>query len=127
VDWGTVIARRGQKSPPRQGGWQMYPIGHTGVEYADPTGRVLRANGDEQASGWANNPQIEAEIAAWYDATNLDEEKRIVRRLNRLALDHVLWAPLGVHLQHHAWRKNVSGIVPALALLPLFWGVSKSA
>jgi peptide/nickel transport system substrate-binding protein len=79
----------------------------------------------KRLNGWANNPQIEAEIAAWHDATNLDEEKAIVRRLNRLAVDHVLFAPLGVMLQHHAWRKNVSGIVQAP--LPLFWGVSKTA
>jgi len=42
-----------------------------------------------------------------------------------IAVDHVLYAPLGVMLQHHAWRKNVSGIVQAR--LPLFWGVSKTA
>jgi peptide/nickel transport system substrate-binding protein len=42
-----------------------------------------------------------------------------------IAVDHVLYAPLGVMLQHHAWRKNVSGIVQAP--LPLFWGVSKTA
>jgi len=41
------------------------------------------------------------------------------------AVDHVLCAPLGVMLQHHAWRKNVSGIVQAR--LSLFWGVSKTA
>ena len=41
-----------------------------------------------------------------------------------IAVDHVLYAPLGVML-HHAWRKNVSGIVQAP--LPLFWGVSKTA
>ena len=68
---------------------------------------------------------IEAEIAAWYDATSLDEEKTIGRRLNRLAVEHVLYAQLGVHLQHHAWRKNVSGIVQAP--MPSFWGVSKTA
>ena len=28
-----------------------------------------------------HNPQIEAAIAAWYDATSLDEEKAIARRL----------------------------------------------
>ena len=76
-------------------------------------------------NGWANNPQIEAEIAAWYDATSLDEEKTIARRLNRLAVDQVVYAPLGVHLRHYAWRKTVGGIVPAP--LPLFWGVSKTA
>jgi peptide/nickel transport system substrate-binding protein len=47
------------------------------------------------------------------------------RRINRLAIDHVLYAPLGVMLQHHAWRKNVSGIVQAP--MPSFWGVSKTA
>ena len=126
VDFGTVIARWAQKSPPRQGGWQMIVGRSYGVDIAvDPSSGFLRANGNEHWNGWANNPQIEAEIAAWYEATSLDEEKTIARRLNRLAFDHVLYAPLGVMLQHHAWRKNVSGIVQAP--LPLFWGVSKTA
>jgi peptide/nickel transport system substrate-binding protein len=43
----------------------------------------------------------------------LDEEKTIARRLNRLAIDDVLYAPLGVLLANSAWRKNVSGIVQA--------------
>jgi peptide/nickel transport system substrate-binding protein len=125
VDLGTVFARWAQKSPPREGGWQMLVMNSYGVDLALPTTRFLRANGNYSLNGWANNPQIEAEIAAWYDATSLDEEKTIARRLNRLAVDHVLFAPLGVCLNHYAWRKNVSGIVPAP--LPLFWGVSKTA
>jgi peptide/nickel transport system substrate-binding protein len=125
VDWGTLIARRVQKSPPRQGGWQMFITGYYGVEFADPSSRFLRANGNEPPNGWANNPQIEAEIAAWYDATRLDEEKTIAGRLNRLAIDHVVYAPLGAYLRHYAWRKNVTGIVQGP--LPLFWGVSKAA
>ena len=103
----------------------MFLTAYYGVDCADPTNRFLRANGNEQSNGWANNPQIEAEIAAWYDATNLDEEKTIVRRLNRLAVDYVLYAPLGMLMRHYAWRKSVSGIVQAP--LPLFWGVSKTA
>jgi len=64
VDWGTLIARWSQKSPPRQGGWQMLAITPNGVDCAAPTSRYFRANGTEQSNGWANNPQIEAEIAA---------------------------------------------------------------
>jgi peptide/nickel transport system substrate-binding protein len=124
VDFGTVVQRVAQKSPPRQGGWHMSITGYSGADF-DPTSRQLHANANAPNNGWANSPQIEAEIAAWYDATNLDEEKTIVRRLNRLAVDYVVYAPLGVMLQHHAWRKNVSGIVQAP--LPLFWGVSKAA
>jgi peptide/nickel transport system substrate-binding protein len=125
VDFGTSVARAAQKSPPRQGGWHMFVTGIYGVDLADPTSIVLRANGNQQLNGWANNPQIEAGIAAWYDAKNLDEEKTIARRLNRLAVDYVLYAPLGMLMRHYAWRKNVSGIVQAP--LPLFWGVNKAA
>ena len=125
MDAGTAFARLVQKSPPHQGGWQMTVMGHPGIDGADPTNRSLRANGNEQSNGWANNLQIEAEIAAWYNATSLDDEKTIVRRLNRLALDHVVYAPLGVSQRHFAWGKNVTGIVQAP--LPLFWGVNKSA
>jgi peptide/nickel transport system substrate-binding protein len=125
TDVGTVMARWAQKSPPRQGGWHMVAIRAYGILLADPSGNFLAADGNSFANGWANNPQIAGEIAAWYEATTLDEEKTIARRINRLAVDHVLYAPLGVMLQHHAWRKNVTGIVQAP--LPLFWGVSKTA
>ncbi len=90
VDFGTVIARYRQKSPPRQGGWQMLLISSFGVDDAiDPSSRFLLADGDQLVNGWSNNPQIEAEIAVWYNATSLDEEKTIARRLNRLAVDHL--------------------------------------
>ncbi len=125
VDWGTVVARVPQKSPPAQGGWHIWPVNNSGAESIDPTFTVCRASGDLPANGWANVPQVEAEVAAWYDAKTLDEEKAIVRRLNKAALDNAIYAPLGLFLQHHAWRKNVSGIVQAP--LPLFWGVSKTA
>jgi hypothetical protein len=64
-------------------------------------------------------------VAAWYDAKTLDEEKAAVRRLNKVALENAIYAPLGMFLRHYAWRKNVSGI--GHAPLPLFWGVSKTA
>ena len=124
VDFGTLIARRTQKSPPNQGGWHMYVDGGFGIDLAYPTVRLFRADGN-QPNGWASSAQVETEVAAWFDAKSADEEKTIARRLNKACLDHVLYAPLGVFLRHYAWRKNVSGIVPAP--LPLFWGVSKTA
>jgi peptide/nickel transport system substrate-binding protein len=125
VDFGTLVSRTLQKSPPRQGGWHMFITAVSGVELADLTNRPVRANGNEPLNGWATDPQIEAEIAAWYEAASLDQENTIARRLNRLAVDHVLYAPLGAYLRHAAWRMSVSGIVQAP--LPLFWGVSKTA
>jgi peptide/nickel transport system substrate-binding protein len=125
VDWGTVVARRAQKSPPAQGGWHMYHTAYFGTDCVDPTNRFVRARGDLGLNGWANIPQVETEVAAWYDATTLDEEKAAVRRLNKACLDGVVFAPLGWFVRHFAWRENVSGVVQAP--LPLFWGVSKTA
>jgi peptide/nickel transport system substrate-binding protein len=125
LDWGTVVARRAQRSPPGEGGWQMFHTLFADVDLADPSCRILRANGDRAFFGWPNIPQIEAEIAAWFDTQTLDEEKAIARRLNRLAFDHAIYAPLGQYQQMHAWRTNLAGVTRAP--LPLFWGVSKTA
>jgi 2-hydroxychromene-2-carboxylate isomerase len=53
-----------------------------------------------------------------------DEEKAAARRINKAALDHVVFAPLGLMLLETAWRKNVAGIRQAPTTL--FWGVSKT-
>jgi peptide/nickel transport system substrate-binding protein len=125
IDWGTVGARRAQKTPPAQGGWHMFPSWSAGADWTNPTNKQVRANGDDAWFGWPNSPQVEAEVAAWFDAKSLDEEQPIMHRLNKAALDNVVHVPLGFWLSHQAWRKNVTGIVKGP--LPFFWGVSKTA
>jgi peptide/nickel transport system substrate-binding protein len=126
TDWGTVGARRAQKSLPGQGGWHMFPSWSAGIGWASPaTNAQLRANGENAWFGWPNSPRVEAEVAAWFDAKTLDEEKIVARRINKAALDDVVQIPLGFWLSHQAWRKNVTGIVKGP--LPFFWGVSKTA
>jgi peptide/nickel transport system substrate-binding protein len=125
VDWGTVIARRAQKSPPGQGGWQMFHTWFAGSDCVNPSSIFTRANGDRAWFGWPNIPQAEAATYAWFEAKTLDEEKAAMRTFNKAALDNVLYAPLGFYLQYQAWRRNVTGI--AKGPLPFFWGVSKTA
>jgi peptide/nickel transport system substrate-binding protein len=125
TDWGTVVARRAQKSPPGQGGWQMYITQVYGVDSVDPSNKFLRANGDKALFGWPNIPEVEAEIAGWYNAKSFGEETAIARRLNKAALDNVVYAPLGVYLSHFAWRKNVTGV--GQGPMPFFWNVTKTA
>jgi peptide/nickel transport system substrate-binding protein len=125
IDWGTVGARRAQKTPPGQGGWQMFHTWHAGADCINPAVAVgTRANGDKAGFGWPDVPEVEAQIAAWYDAKTLDEEKAAIRRLNKAALDNVVYAPTGFFLGYQAWRKNVSGVVKGP--LPFFWGVAKT-
>jgi peptide/nickel transport system substrate-binding protein len=125
VDLGTMFARRVQKAPPGRGGWQMYINNNIGIEFIDPSNKLLRSTGELVSNGWSANDAIEAEIAAWYAATSLDEEKMIARRLNKAAFDHVIYAPFGVCLRHFAWRTNLSGVTRGP--IPFPWGVSKMA
>jgi peptide/nickel transport system substrate-binding protein len=124
LDWGTVVARRAQKSSPGQGGWQIFHTYWYGVDCMDPTSRPIRANGEKAFFGWPESAPVEAEVAAWFEAKNLEEEKAIARRLNKAAFDHVVYAPLGIYLQQQAWRTSVAGVQQGP--LPFFWGVSKT-
>ena len=124
VDWGTVVARRGQKKPPSQGGWHMYHTSIYGVDCVTPTTPFLRADGKAAVNGWANSAASEAEIAAWFEATNTEAEQAAMRRFNHAALDNVVYAPLGWYKRYYARRRNLIGV--AQAPFPLFWGVSKS-
>jgi peptide/nickel transport system substrate-binding protein len=124
LDWGTVVARRAQKSRPSQGGWQIFHTYFAGVDCVDPSSRIIRANGEKAFFGWPNVPQIEAEVAAWFEAKTPDEEKAVARRLNKLAFDHAIYAPLGHFLQIQAWRTSLAGVTQGP--LPFFWGVSKT-
>jgi peptide/nickel transport system substrate-binding protein len=123
TDWGTVGARRAVKTPPSQGGWNMFHTWLAGGDCINPTTPVIRANGDKAWFGWPDVPEVEAQVLAWFDAKTLEEEKAAIRRLNKAALESVVYAPTGFFLQYQAWRKNVSGIVQGP--LPFFWGVSK--
>jgi peptide/nickel transport system substrate-binding protein len=126
TDWGTVGGRRAVRTPPGQGGWNMFHTWHAGADTINPaTYNAIRANGDKAWFGWPDIPAVETEVAAWFAAETLDEEKAAMRRLNKAALDNVVYAPTGFFLQYQAWRKNVTGIVKGP--LPFFWGVSKTA
>jgi peptide/nickel transport system substrate-binding protein len=126
VDWGTVGSRRAQKTPPGQGGWNMFHTWHTGADCINPSAyNAVRANGDQAWFGWPNSPEVEKEVAAWFDAKDLPEEQAAMKRLNKAALDHVVFAPTGFFLTYTAWRRNITGVTKGP--LPFFWGVTKTA
>jgi peptide/nickel transport system substrate-binding protein len=126
IDWGTVGARRAQKSPPGQGGWQMFHTWHAGADCISPAAyNQIRATGDKAWFGWPDSPQVEAEVTSWFEAKNLEEEHAAMGRLNKALLDFVVFAPTGFFLSYQAWRKNITGI--AKGPLPFFWDVAKTA
>ena len=125
TDWGTTGQRRAQKSPPGQGGWGMFHTWHAGADCINPAVYIaIRANGDAAWFGWPNVPAVETEVTAWFEAQEPRRGKgRRSRRLNKAALDNVVYAPTGFFLGYQAWRKNVTGIVKGP--MPFFWDVTQ--
>ncbi len=71
TDWGTTGQRRAQKSPPGQGGWAMFHSWHAGADCINPAVYIaIRASGDGAWFGWPNVPEVEKEVANWFDAKN---------------------------------------------------------
>jgi peptide/nickel transport system substrate-binding protein len=125
TDWGTVGQRRAMKNPPGQGGWSMFHTWHAGADAINPVlYNAVRANGDGAWFGWPNVPAVEAEVPNWLAAPNLEDERRAIARLNRAAVENVVYAPTGFFLSYQAWNRRVSGIVKGP--IPFPWGVSKT-
>jgi peptide/nickel transport system substrate-binding protein len=125
TDWGTVGQRRASKNPPGQGGWGMFHTWHSGSDCASPVGYIaLRTNGDNAWFGWPDNPAIEKDLAAWYDAKTLEEEKAIISRVNKASMEHVTYVPTGFYFGYQAWRSSIQGI--SGGPLPWFWGPKKA-
>ncbi len=124
VDWGTVVARRGQRAPPSKGGWHIYHTGVFAADTVDPTQKWIRAAGDQALNGWAKNAGLETDVAAWFDAPDGDQQRAIIGRINRAATEEVVYAPLGIYRSKYAFRNSLAGL--ASAPVPLFWGVTLS-
>ena len=104
----------------------MFHTWHAGADCINPAAyTALRANGDKAWFGWPDVPSVEKEITGWFEAKSLDEEKAAASRINKAALDEVVFAPTGFFLTYTAWRNTISGIEKGP--LPVFWGVSKTA
>src|SRR6266403_3065508 len=57
TDWGTVGSRRAQKTPPGQGGWQMFHTWHAGADCVNPAAYAgIRGNGDK---AWWGGPRVQ--------------------------------------------------------------------
>ena len=60
---------------------------------------AIRANGDKAWFGWPTCPRSRPRSTHWFEAASLDEEKAAMRRLNRAAIEDVVYAPTGFFLR----------------------------
>jgi peptide/nickel transport system substrate-binding protein len=124
MDWGTAVQRRASREPLDKGGWSVLCTAFDSFDFLDPAGHFpLRANGAGAWFGWPNVPKAEELRAAWFEAPDLDAQKKVGRELQQVAMDEVIYVPLGSYLQNTGLRRNLEGRVVGP---PLFWGIKRS-
>ena len=125
TDWGTVGQRRAVKTPATQGGWSMFHTWHAGADCVNPASySALRGTGENAWFGWPTSQGVEAGVAEWFAAPDATAERAAMGKINRAAMQDVVYAPTGFFLGYTAWRSNVQGVVKAP--VPFIWNVSKS-
>nr|WP_043835912.1 ABC transporter substrate-binding protein [Roseomonas aerilata] len=125
ADWGTVIQRRASREPVERGGWSVVHTTSSGSDLSVPTIHLfLRANGPNAWFGWPQDERIEELRAAWLDAADEAESKRLGAAMNARALEVLPYVPLGFYWQPSVWRRNVTGAFKAPATV--FWNIAKA-
>jgi len=126
TDWASIQARRQKKTPPSEGGWNIFHSSHSGTDTVNPAAHIaLRANGDEAWFGWPTSPEVEKGVADWFAAGDAEQAKAAANVINAAAIENVVYAPAGFYLSYQAWRSELEGVNSGA--LPLFWGVSRTA
>lgn len=109
--------------PPSAGGWNMYSINDNGVNQLNPASHfILRGNGKSATFGWPSSPKIEELRDQWFDAPNLDAQKKICEQIQLQAFEDVPFIPLGQSISPTAFRKDIVGVLNGQ---PTFWNVKR--
>jgi peptide/nickel transport system substrate-binding protein len=127
TDWQTVVSRRANKKPPKEGGWNMFFTNFIIADVVNPVVNIL-VNGKGKNGGWFGWPE-DAKLEALKDkfvrAFLPDEQKQIAADIQTVVYEQVIYVPLGQWRGVSAWRKSLTGILDGPAT-PIFWNIDKS-
>jgi peptide/nickel transport system substrate-binding protein len=124
TDWGTVVQRRALTKPPAEGGWNLFCTGFSGLDFFTPASHLpLRGNGKDAWFGWPTMPKIEELRTAWFNAPDLDAQKKIGVEIQTQAFEEVPYYPLGLAQLPTAFRKDITGVPEGFVI---FWNVHRT-
>ncbi|MBP2239003.1 peptide/nickel transport system substrate-binding protein [Sinorhizobium kostiense] len=124
-DWAGITARRANKGPVDEGGWNIHISSWPNGALSDPMGTaLLQANGENAWYGWPKNEEYEALRAQWAVVETLEERKALARRMQHLWWDFVGAVFLGQAVSPSARQKTLTGVISTDGLVPL-WNMEK--
>ena len=124
TDWGTVVQRRASKSPPEQGGWNIFSTGWEGLNVDDPGGHYpIIGTGQSAWFGWPTSPRLEQLRNDWFNAPDAAAQKKATDAIQAAVWEEVPYIPLGQFFQPAVMKDQVTGVLDSP--FPIFWGAKK--
>lgn len=123
-DWGGVVSRSTNKSPPDAGGWNLYVTGQPGALAWNPSTNIFANMACDRSNlaGWPCDEEVERLRAAYANAAASDRPAILDRLQRRLAAVNP-YRLLGQATQPVAYRTNLRGVLDSP--VPAYWNISK--
>ena len=126
MEMGARTRRLLNQAVPDKCGWTaFFGLLDRSVPNTNPYGNQwIRADGLAASAGWPTSPRIEALRAAWLDAGNLDDQRRICSELQMQLWQDVPYIPMGEYWQSTAYRNDLLDVLPGC--FAVFWGIRRA-
>src|SRR5205823_1850915 len=119
MDFATQLQRRASMEPVERGGWSAFIAASDLLNLQNP-------GVNNYVRGWVGgykNEEINRLIEQWLAASNPAEAQKVFEQIQKVSFDDVPMIPLGQFQLRTAYRKNLTGIIPASN--PQFWNVKR--
>ena len=126
MELGALTRKRQNQGTPDKGGWNaFFGLVDRSIPNTNPYGNyAIRADGLAAWDGWPTSPAIEALRAAWLEAGNIDDQRRICAELQLQLWQDVPYIPMGEYWQATAYRKDLLDVQPGC--FAVFYGVRRA-
>ena len=124
ADWATTIARRSNRAPGPQGGWNLHNTNFPAPGIANPAvSPIIRMNGAAAWFGWPTDAAVEEQVERWTLAPDGAMQADAMARLQELAWEAVPFAPTGLFRLRTAFRADLSGVLQGPN--PFLWNLRR--
>jgi peptide/nickel transport system substrate-binding protein len=124
MDWSALVQRRASKSPPTQGGWNLFITNATLTGVANPLLNTFVRHCEGAWFGWPCDERIPNLVEDWTFEGDPAVRATTLKTLERTHIETVTNIPLGQYRSSIAHRRSISGLLPGPALF--YWNLEKA-
>jgi peptide/nickel transport system substrate-binding protein len=125
LDWASFVARRSNKGPVAEGGWNLFCSFQGGPDTSVPAQNYwFNAAAGASAQGWPSDETLEKLTSEYSMQRDPQKRRALVDQIQKRGYEYLPLILLGQFLQPIITRKNVTGVLPASQAV--YWNIRKT-